>query len=47
MRPRDGHVWLMQPETQTTTRGILAVSVGALEVQLQYLRRFRSGPTLT
>jgi len=40
-------VWLMQPETQTTTRGILAVSADALEVLLQYIRRFRSGLTLT
>jgi len=46
VRPSDGHVWLM-PKAQTTTRGILAVSAGALEVLLQYIRRFRSGPTLT
>jgi len=26
-------VWLMQPEAQTTTRDILAVSAGALEVR--------------
>jgi len=37
----------MQPKAQITTRGILAVSAGAFEVLLQYLRRFRSGPTLT
>jgi len=29
---RDGHVWLMQSEVQTTTRGFLAVSAGALEI---------------
>jgi len=40
-------VWLMQPEAQTTTRGILAVSAGALEVLLQYIRHFRSCCTLT
>jgi len=32
VRPLDGHVWLMQPEAQTTTRGSLAVSAGALEI---------------
>jgi len=32
MRPWDGHVWLMQPEAQNTTRGSLAVSTGALEI---------------
>jgi len=36
----------MQPEAQTTTRGILGVSAGVLEVLLQ-LRRFRSGRTVT
>jgi len=30
-------VWLMQPEAQTNTPGILAVSAGALEVLLQYI----------
>jgi hypothetical protein len=28
-RPRDGHVRLMQPEEQTTTRGSLEVSAAA------------------
>jgi len=37
----------MQPKAQDTTRGILAVSAGVLEVLLQHIRRFRSGPTLT
>jgi len=36
----------MQPEAQTTTPGILAVSAGALEVLLKYIRRIRSGHTL-
>jgi len=45
VRPCDGHVWLMQSEAQTTTRGILAVSAGALYVLLQYILRFRSGRT--
>jgi len=27
-------VWLMQPEAQTTTRGFLAVSAGALEIAI-------------
>jgi len=41
-------VWLMQPEAQTATRGILAVSApGALEVLLQYIKRFRSGHILS
>jgi len=40
-------VLLMQPKAQTTTRGILAVSADSLEVLLQYIRRFRNGPTLT
>jgi len=39
-------VWLIQPEVQTTTRGILVVSGGALEVLMQYIRCFRSGSTL-
>jgi len=34
-------------EAQTNTRGILAVSAGALEVLLQYTRCFRSDRTLT
>jgi len=37
VRPRDGHMWFMQLKAQTTTRGILAVSAGALEVLLQYI----------
>jgi len=32
MRPLDGHAWLMQLEAQTTKRGSLAVSAGALEI---------------
>jgi len=40
-------VWLMQPKAQTTTRGFLVVSAGTLEVLLQYIGRFSSGPTLT
>jgi len=36
----------MHPEAQTTTRGILAVSTGALEILLQYIWRFRSGHPL-
>jgi len=31
-REIDSHVWLMQPEVQTTTRGFLVVSAGALEI---------------
>jgi len=27
----DGHMWIMQPEAQTTTRGSLAVSMDILE----------------
>jgi len=38
-------VWLMQLEAQTSTRGILEISADALEVLLQYIRRFRSGRT--
>jgi len=38
-------VWLMQLEVQSTTRGILAVSAGALKVLLQYIWRFRSSRT--
>jgi len=38
-------VW--HQEAQTTTRGILAVRAGPVEILLQYIRRFRSGPTLT
>jgi len=37
-----GHRWLMQPEAQSTKRGILVVSAGALEVLLQYMCRFSS-----
>jgi len=29
-----GHVWLMQPVAQTTTRGSLAVNAGALEIEI-------------
>jgi len=36
VRPWDGHVWRMQPEAQTFTRGSisLAVSAGALEIAI-------------
>jgi len=34
VQPSDGHVWLMQPEAQTTTRGSLAVSASALEIAI-------------
>jgi len=37
----------MQPVAQTTTRGILAVSAGTLEVLLQYILLFTNGNTLT
>ena len=30
--PHDGPILLMQPEAQTTTRGLLAVSAGDLEI---------------
>jgi len=39
-------VWLMQPEAQTTTRGFLAVSTGALRDSDRYSRRLRSVITL-
>jgi len=39
VRPRDGHVRLMQLAAHTTSRDFLAVSTGALEVFLKYLRR--------
>jgi len=38
-------VWLMQPEVQTTTRGFLAVSAGALDSD-RYSRLLRSDITL-
>jgi len=39
VRPSDGHVRLMQIAAHTTSRDFLAVSTGALEVLLKYLRR--------
>jgi len=45
VRPSDVHVWLMQPEAQTTTRGSLAVS-GRLRDSDRYSRRLWSVITL-
>jgi len=47
-RSEDGerHMWTMQPEVQTTTRGFLAVSACALEMAGRYSRRLRDGGSL-
>jgi len=38
VRPCDGHMPLMQPVVHTTSRDLLAVSTGALDVLLKYFR---------
>ena len=42
-RPSHDYVWLMLPVAQTTTRDLLTVSAGALEVTLAvHLKRVRN-----